>query len=89
MVERNLAKVEVAGPSPVFRSMKVIGNGGLFSCVSVYAEDTSVYINELGGFVKTEMPFQTVLGFCCPIPRFVKFIGYGNGLLMALYVGPA
>ena len=63
MVERNLAKVEVAGPSPVFRSMKVIGNGGLFSCVSVYAEDTSVYINELGGFVKTEMPFQTVLGF--------------------------
>ena len=37
LVERNLAKVEVAGPSPVFRSMKVIGNGGLFSCVSVYA----------------------------------------------------
>ena len=79
MVERNLAKVEVAGPSPVFRSTKVIGNGGLFSCVSVYAEDTSVYINELGGFVKTdinelggfvktEMPFQTVLGFAVLFP---------------------
>ena len=35
MVERNLAKVEVAGPSPVFRSTKVIGNGGLFSYVSM------------------------------------------------------
>ena len=34
----------------------------------LYAEDTSVYINELGGFVKTEMPFQTVLGFAVLFP---------------------
>ena len=63
MVERNLAKVEVAGPSPVFRSTKVIRNGDLFSCVSVYAEDTSVYINELGYSGKVVMPFRSVLGF--------------------------
>ena len=61
LVERNLAKVEVAGPSPVFRSTKVIGNGGLFSYVSRLCGDTFVYISELGYSGKAVIPFRPVL----------------------------
>ena len=62
MVERNLAKVEVAGPSPVFRSREVIRNDGLFSYVSRLCRDIFVYISELGGSNEAVMPFRPFSG---------------------------
>ena len=65
LVERNLAKVEVAGPSPVFRSKKKVSNfADLFSFIllCVFQDSLTLHCVYLYARVFADLAFKDLSG---------------------------
>ena len=83
MVERNLAKVEVAGPSPVFRSKKVDTRKDVdffyFNCLFAVPSATGVSFGHSSGLSGVVSDFVSVFG------SVVGFSGTGGrGMITTL-----